>query len=382
MKKEIVEAAQDAIVEFYPDYKFPKVEEPISDWIRDFMKRNDMENKESHMLEKARSEGANITTIRDWFNNVYSEDEFKKYKPVMIGNIDETMLVSKSKLLCVVKRGSRYAICQEDDDTEHVTMLACVTTDGQSVPPYLIFPLKYLPTTLDNQIKNNQVFIGCQPQGWINQDTFHEYAKVLVTFVENHRKRYGFHATEPFLLFGDSHNSRENPETLKLLKDNNITFMTYPSHCTHVLQPLDIGIFGPFKKFFKIEKRKISKEKITFVGDQPCHRSRQRVVTVLACLEALHMCCSVRKIEKAFQYAGLFPRDPEQTLKNPRVNQDESIINISRKRKRISIDGKIIINNSLIKELELQEQDSKGHRRKLTKYVIIFIFCIANFHSI
>ena len=382
MKKQVVNTAQDAMIEFYPDFKFPTVEEPSGDWGLDFIKRNGMEKKENHSLKKDRSEGANITTIRDWFNNVYTEEEFKKYKPSMIGNLDETMLVSRSKLICVVKRGSRYAICDEDDDTEHVTMLACVTTDGQSMPPYIIFPLKYLPTTLDNQIKNKQVYIGGQKKGWITQESFHEYAKVLITFVDNHRIRHGFPKEEPFLLFVDSHNSREKPETLKLLKDNNITILTYPAHCTHVLQPLDIGIFGPFKKLFKIEKRKISKEKITFLGDQPSDRSKQRVVTVMACIEALHMCCTGRKIEKAFQYSGLFPRDPEQTLRNPRVNQDESIVIPSRKRKRIPIEGKIITNESFIKELEKQKEESQTQERKPTKYVIVFIFIVTNFYYI
>lgn len=367
MKKEIVAVAQDAIHEYYPKFTFPEVEKPSLDWVHDFMKRNNLQKKTDHHLEKVRSEAGSIATLKDWFTNVYTEEEYKKYKSFMIGNLDETMLSSNSKLVCVGKRGSRFAVSEGDDSAEHVTMLACVTTDGRSMPPFIIFPLTNLPTTLDQQVKNKQVYIGGQEKGWIDQGTFFEYAKLLVNFVKGHRHHHGLPEDEPFLLFGDSHNSREKPETLKLLKENNITLLTFPAHCTHLLQPLDIGIFGPFKKHFKIEKRKISKENITFVGDQPSLRSKQRGITVLACIEALHLCCSTSKIDKAFRYAGLHPRDPEQTFKNPRVNKDESIAIPNRKRKRISIDGKIATNDSLISELEQQKQNTNAQGRKQRK---------------
>ena len=374
MKKEIFSSAQDAMREFYPDFEFPKVEEPSLDWVEDFIKRNNLCKKENHELGIDRSVNANLSTLQEWFKNVFTEELYKKFKPAMIGNLDETMLVARNKFLCVVKRGSRFAITDSDESAEHVTMLACVTTDGQRVPPYLIFPLKHLPNTLDSMIKNKQVYVGGQQSGWITQENFKEYVKVLTTFIKNHRIRHRLPENEPFLLFGDSHSSREDSEMLKILQSNNITFLTYPAHSTHVLQPLDIGIFGHFKKLFKSEMRKISKEKITFTEPVTCEHSVKRVRRVLACIVALHMSCTDRKIEKAFRLSGLHPRDPDQTLKNPRVNQDDSIVIPIRRRKRITIDAKIITEETLIKELEKQKEESQSSQKKPTKYVIrIFI---------
>ena len=172
------------------------------------------------------------------------------------------MLVSRSKLCCAVKRGSRFAVIKDDDPGEHVTMLACVTVDGSKLPPFLIFPLKTLPKSLDERIKKNQLYVGGQDNGCITMQNFKEYAKVLVDWVKSHRQFHKLPEKEPFLLIGDSHNSREDHDMLRMLKENDITFLTYPSHCTHILQPLDVGVFKDFKKYFKLAFRKLRKEKI------------------------------------------------------------------------------------------------------------------------
>jgi len=364
MKKQVLSSAQDLMREFYEDFNFEEAEKPSMEWVVDFMKRNGLSNRNNHSLEKERSQNANVKIITEWFRNVYTEDEAKKYKSYMIGNLDETMLVARNNLVCVVKRGSRFAITQEDDIAEHVTMLACVTADGQKVPPYLIFPLKTLPTTLDSRVKNKQLYVGGQAQGWITKENFKEYTKVLIEFVKNHRIRHAVQENEPFLLFSDSHNSREDPETLKSLKENFITLLTYPAHCTHILQPLDVGIFAEFKKHFKLEKRKISKQKIEFTDKTPSERSLRRTIAVLACLEALHICTTDLRIEKAFKYTGLLPRDENMALKNPRINKDETIVIPNKKRKAIDIVGKVATNDTLIQNLEMQQlQQSQANSK-------------------
>jgi len=49
---------------------------------------------------------------------------------------------------------------------------------------------------------------------------------------------------------------------MEQLKNNNIDFLTFPDHCTHILQPLDVEIFVPFKKYLKKEKSRIAKNEL------------------------------------------------------------------------------------------------------------------------
>ena len=51
------------------------------------------------------------------------------------------------------------------------------------------------------------------------------------------------------LLVLDNHFSHLNVETLNLVKENGVVMLSFPPHCSHKLQPLDVSIFVPFKKY-------------------------------------------------------------------------------------------------------------------------------------
>ena len=44
------------------------------------------------------------------------------------------------------------------------------------------------------------------------------------------------------ILFLDGHDSHKNPEIQKLLEPHNVQVIIFPSNCTSLIQPLDIGI--------------------------------------------------------------------------------------------------------------------------------------------
>ena len=58
------------------------------------------------------------------------------------------------------------------------------------------------------------------------------------------------HSTEYRLLL-DGHRSHYNLPFCKYAWNNKIIFMSYPGHLTHLLQPLDVGLFSPLQKAYK-----------------------------------------------------------------------------------------------------------------------------------
>ncbi|KAK3932672.1 Tigger transposable element-derived protein 6 [Frankliniella fusca] len=54
----------------------------------------------------------------------------------------------------------------------------------------------------------------------------------------------------PTLLLLDNVDTHFSTVVLDLAKDNGVTIFTFPPHCTHKLQPLDVGFFGPFKSYY------------------------------------------------------------------------------------------------------------------------------------
>lgn len=55
---------------------------------------------------------------------------------------------------------------------------------------------------------------------------------------------------KPKLILLGNHESHLNIKALDYTKKNGIILLTFAPHCSHKLQPLNISIFGPFKKYY------------------------------------------------------------------------------------------------------------------------------------
>lgn len=64
-------------------------------------------------------------------------------------------------------------------------------------------------------------------------------------------------ATEPLLvprlLLMDGHKSHVEPEFLQWCLDHQIYPLVFPAHSSHILQPLDVGLFSPLSKAYSTE---------------------------------------------------------------------------------------------------------------------------------
>lgn len=60
----------------------------------------------------------------------------------------------------------------------------------------------------------------------------------------------------PVILFFDGHHSHLSIKLIELARAHNVHLFCFPPHCTHILQPLDVAVFGPVKAAW----RKVLKE--------------------------------------------------------------------------------------------------------------------------
>lgn len=120
-----------------------------------------------------------------------------------------------------------------------MTFVGIITADGESLPPAYVFP----------RVKCKEHFtIGgpdgslglANPSGWISATTFFEVIKHV-------QKATQSSSTNPVLVLFDNHESHCTLETVMFGRENGMVFLTFPPHCSHRLQPLDVGVFGPFK---------------------------------------------------------------------------------------------------------------------------------------
>jgi hypothetical protein len=54
----------------------------------------------------------------------------------------------------------------------------------------------------------------------------------------------------------DNHSTRCALEVYEFCKNNGIVLLTIPPHTSHMLQPLDVAFFGPFKTAYNDECNK------------------------------------------------------------------------------------------------------------------------------
>jgi hypothetical protein len=82
--------------------------------------------------------------------------------------------------------------------------------------------------------------IATSPNGWIdNEISMAWFIETFIPFANSHKVN-----TAPILLLLDGHNSHESDAFHKAAFWNNIIVITFPSKCTHKLQPLDIVVFA------------------------------------------------------------------------------------------------------------------------------------------
>jgi len=91
--------------------------------------------------------------------------------------------------------------------------------------------------------------MAMQPKAWMTHYLFKAW---MMHFLYSVTKLYGISPTSRHLLILDGHNSHVTTEVIKLAQARGLDLLTFPSHTSHALQPLDVTCFKPFKLSFRV----------------------------------------------------------------------------------------------------------------------------------
>jgi hypothetical protein len=88
--------------------------------------------------------------------------------------------------------------------------------------------------------------LGCDgtanKSGWMNYASMDLWIKHFIKFVRPSKER-------PVLLLLDNHSFHMLVNALNIAKENYVHFLSFPAHCSHGLQPLDVSVYGSMKKY-------------------------------------------------------------------------------------------------------------------------------------
>ncbi|XP_073959486.1 uncharacterized protein [Choristoneura fumiferana] len=165
--------------------------------------------------------------------------------PERIWNCDETGLTFVNKPNKVVtKIGKKYIYNRTyAEKGTTTTVLACINAAGCFIPPMVIFKgVRNIPELSNGSLPNSLTRLS--PKGWINASLFLEWLKFFAASIPPAR---------PVMLIMDSHASHINPSVLEYARYEHIVLFTMPAHTSHLLQPLDVGVFRPLKVAWREE---------------------------------------------------------------------------------------------------------------------------------
>jgi len=81
-------------------------------------------------------------------------------------------------------------------------------------------------------------------------DTGYTNERIAIVWLRHFIEHVKAEPEKPFkLLLLDGHITHKSPESVILADTNHIAILEHPSHLTHVLQRLDIGVFWPWKHY-------------------------------------------------------------------------------------------------------------------------------------
>ena len=224
---------------------------PGNDWWLGFMRRwpKLVERKPQH-LPANRAMALTEVAINAWISKVKSVIEEAGLKDLTteelakrMWNCDETAFatdVASKKILA--KRGEKNVHeTGGGSGREYITVLGCGSASGQRLPPYVLYKGKNLWTSWTKGGPCGTYF-NVSDSGWMERPHFLEWFRKLFLPAVSIALETG-----PVILFMDGHASHINLQLIRLARERGVVLLCLPSHTTHALQPLDVGVYGPLK---------------------------------------------------------------------------------------------------------------------------------------
>lgn len=190
---------------------------------------------------------AQVTRFFKILQEVFVENDIQ---PSRIWNVDESAIstVHRPQKILAAKGKKQVGALTSAERGQHTTVVCCMSSSGNFVPPALIFARKKYKHELFDGTPTGTLGL-VNESGWMTGELFLQWLK--------HFKEYANPSVEnKVLLLVDGHSSHKHVDVLTYAKENGILMISFPPHCTHRLQPLDVAFFGPLKIYYSQEATK------------------------------------------------------------------------------------------------------------------------------
>ena len=281
-------------------------------WMRFCKRWPELRLRKGNSFPIVRDQATNSMVFKNYFD-LLGETLMKyglKDKPSQIYNCDESGMPLEHRMpkIIAAKGTKKVRQCTSGSKTQ-ITILACASASGQSIPPMVIFAGKHF----SNALAKGEVpatLYGMSPSGWMDQELFADW------FL--HHFLLHAVASRPLLLMLDGHSSHYTLELVKLAAEHDVILFCLPPHTTADSQPLDTTCFKPLKTYWVDSCRK-------YLFANP-----SRVITKFQFsalfAEAWSKGMTISNVTAGFRTTGVCPFNPKAVLdklSNSEVSSNE-----------------------------------------------------------
>src|ERR1700761_61426 len=233
-------------------------------WASNFVKRRpELRTRLQRKYDYQRAKCEDPEIICGWFELVRNTIAKYGIHDMDIYNFDETgymMGIISTATVVTSSDGRARAKRVQPGNREWVTVIQGVNSQGWAVPPFVIVAGKnHLSSWYQNSGFPPDWVIGVTENGWTTNEKGMDW---IQHFDKNTRPRPigGYR-----LLILDGHESHHSDEFEEYCKENNIITLCMPPHSSHILQPLDVGCFGPLKKSYGRQIEHLMRQQYTHI---------------------------------------------------------------------------------------------------------------------
>lgn len=326
---------------------------PSFQWLNGFCEANQIKIKTGERLEDARRRFCNIIAVTKFFT--MHGPKICQIDKRLLWNIDETSSACTKRFKVLINEGCHFAPSVIEKDYNHITAILPFNASGDRLEPFVILPnTNFLPPELDEF----EAFLCTQKSGWMNKRIFLIFCIWLTSKLNNYRANHlpSQMFDNEIIILMDNHPSRINPLALRFLQKHNISVITFPAHCTHLLQPFDVAVARSFKSLMQsIQFTKKANDKIKAFPT----KAAQARFKILYLITSAWRSVSKDTLIEGFKKPGLAnPYDPSKSYTNDLCNK--TILPVDNRRRQVNQFGcQCITSNDII--IQMYNKIEKTH---------------------
>jgi len=273
-------------------------------WASNFVKRQpQLKTRLSRAYDYQRALCEDPEKIAGWFGLFQNIKAKYGIQDEDIYNFDETGFmmgqITSSMVITGADRSGRRKKVQPGN-REWVTVIQGVCTDGWCVPPFIVVKGVYhLANWYSDSTLPRDWVIKPTENGWTNNETGLDW----IRHFEKHTatRTRGRHR----MLVIDGHESHVSAAFEAYCKEKNIITVSMPPHSSHLLQPLDVGCFGPLKRAYGREIEGFMKLLVNHIT---------KAEFLIAFQAAFSRVFTPENVQAGFRGAGLVPLNPDRVM--------------------------------------------------------------------